>query len=111
MRINGDARPGTEEPERPLSARSFSRTRSTSFSKGLHTGENAIPGADHWHQGSRQPWNPCIWCLHCDLRSTAFEAGVCMLMRARILLLDSTSISLSSLALDKESVAPGLSSF
>ena len=63
VQINGDARHGTEEQERPLSARSFSRSGSTSFSKGLHTGENAIPGADHWHKGSRQPWNPCLWCF------------------------------------------------
>ena len=63
MQINGDARPGTAEQERLLSARSFSRSGSTSFSKGLHTGENAHLGADHWHQESRQPWSPCMWRL------------------------------------------------
>lgn len=73
VQINGDARPGIVEQERPLSARSFSRSGSTSFSKGLLTGEGAIPGADHWHQESRQPWDPCMRRLLYVLRHTAMK--------------------------------------
>ena len=35
---NGDAKAEAQQPEQPLSARSFSRSRSSSFSKGLATG-------------------------------------------------------------------------